>query len=1765
MSSVTQKLASAFSLHNTQRSAAVQRPQQSHPALAQRPAAARITGSDTLQTVAQEQGEPTLDLVQGEARPTSSNSRFRAFSRLPLFSRNAASSRKSLGQGAASSRISPGQAAESIEMVGLSGQRNAPQIVLEHEIPHTSPGSLEQDINQALAAGQAHPSGAEGGSVSGAVVHRLRESQGEAAVTLSLDAHGKPQITAPALRHTLLKQTLGQATQHYQSAVSSASGEQHALLEESGRLLALHSSPESLVGVSGSAAKPEWKHTNAVKESPWSGTSGKAALSHRLALDAAENEVSVSRTDTPAMAVGRMKLPDATLLGQISGIYPERTDAGKQSWRVHEGKLYRLNDHQTGWQPASLPGSRQHAAQQGESDEEKSYGQLSRQGDNQLYCVYDDRQLHNVSTSGHSEPLEDKISKVSVAEEGQTLLLLKNEKTHQQSIKLLPQPDASVDSHRTLSVSPPDTRLAALAQTAQHIIAADYQGKIRVASRPGPEQSDLDFAAVENRSLQQHLHDQIKAVVGDRFHLEDILNGENGQLHAVVKDGADRQHAIALNTSGSARQAPSHWNLSDSMVMNYQKGLPVVTPSRHEIVDLGTGGHLALKEGKVHFFNGTTQSWEASDVKADQLRLGQDRQAWVLKDNELKRLKINVSSNKINADRNVFALPQVKKSVSDDLALPGINKDNTLTSAAVLDNGRFITLDEGGDLRLHHVNGETRRDIRLPVTLSRASLNQAIQQAIRSHSPAVGTSEEQKVMDVAIGPGRNLFLLTDRGEMYRVPEQSWMKGNMAQMRQVQLSAKPAKLYNDRNNHLMLELDNGKLLSLRDDLWHPVAAVPTSPANEVTPPGGKEKKNMADKHYGRLMSATRDSRLGRTGMTYKREVNTFGQTGHDGHKVHTPFRTRLSTFVFRPTLQTPRPLKNLSYLVQHGHRGRNGLAHIYELQSDQLTQLNQHLEKPAAGQGPAEPLSLKLKTLAGQGDLPAWFEDMQKFSVRLADSSGHKADQLNQHYSQQGEVKKQLNNLTGSLNPAMTRDGDLTAKLKQIFSRYPTGKGNTALLALAALEENGVKLSHQKASEAIPLGHRRDKHDEMGLAKSRLIIDGLAHVKMHDLIDRLTAATALPEAEKRQALTAIETDFHTLYQDWDNNPLRQVTSFGYNSISALEASYDAVKSLTKAFAKENHSINVTARTVMHAKDQSVLAQKLEDTVRSMEKGESLSFSRSYGAATTVSGIPGTQVIAGVGGRGSLDRTYNLSFTRGEGGVNVSFGRDGGGTFTPFVGMGYNLLTDYLETHKTHLDDRRDLAPAARLGAVVSVTPLDIKKQNGVSFDITDAELPHFIAGLTEGTLDPLALINRGNQHSVKQGNVMNVSLDVNAAALASVGFPLTDKNAGQASASSRIGGGAYVGVNLMSGTRERGRATTEESTTLSQSNNRLRGLNKASVGANVALPIGTITKSDEGRFALFAGPAATFQLSIDDRTRQSLSLQTKRAQLLEPVHMAKLMESLGKSFSDPETSALLASLKNDEESEPQQASAAEDRQSTARTARQKLNALDVHFESRRGEEGTNGQKAALRELDKHLRQQYAAERGLTLLQNGEYQTTYANTSKVDNNGLWHQFSHWLDGELNASNATRIRQLMTDDHRLQTLIARLKDNVSTDATVTLELKNDVRERLEQRWLKEGIGADELTAELTDRNNLRLKAIGFSKGQSKSDGFSTPAFLLGGGNSAAVAMKRNLGKINFSYGEDEDKPTGYTLDGRIAKINDELAAALLHGQQAHYQLKS
>lgn len=328
------------------------------------------------------------------------------------------------------------------------------------------------------------------------------------------------------------------------------------------------------------------------------------------------------------------------------------------------------------------------------------------------------------------------------------------------------------------------------------------------------------------------------------------------------------------------------------------------------------------------------------------------------------------------------------------------------------------------------------------------------------------------------------------------------------------------------------------------------------------------------------------------------------------------------------------------------------------------------------------------------------------------------------------------------------------------------------------------------------------------------------------------------------------------------------------------------------------------------------------------------------------------------------------------------------------------------------------------------------------------------------------------------------------------------------------------------------------------------------------PSGMVNRTNQARQPIMATTGAGVRYSFDNRTKQSLSLELTQPHRLAATHLDKLTESLTKAFPDRATAQLMDSLKDP----------AADSGQTAKTNNEKLDALLNHFgeHETQGKVTNNAQYAAIRELVKLRQQREALNLHVPLPAGAETQSSYNNLAKIDSNGLLHwlgdMLSHETESNHELSNANRIRAMMEQDAHLSGLIKQMQLSPDTQAVVTLEPKDEVKEQLNTDWMAGRISRNELETRLQTRSNMRIKSIAFTESKSKSDGVTSPQFLLGGGSNVSVAKSRNLGKISFSYGRDQQSPLAYTLEGEMAKRSTEqLAQPLQAAQQNGRVLKS
>ncbi|MCU5773684.1 AvrE-family type 3 secretion system effector [Erwiniaceae bacterium BAC15a-03b] len=1662
---------------------------------------------------------------------------------------------------------------------------------------------------------------------------------------LARDDNGKLTVTdavSDNLRN-ILNETVARPRHTYKAHQASDDNSQHLLLDDRNRLLSLQGSKTAFIGLTQSLPVPDSVQDH-----------------HTLLLN----------TLTPGEA----------LHSQLTGIFSHDREEGdgrvkdlvSEQLREHGGRLYRLDEKKMHWD-------------QVDKDEEKSFSKLTKQPNGMLYAIHDSKTLYNLSTGGESEKFKQKITSYCTNEQGNALLLLKDEKTAKQSVQFLSALDAESepDSDRTKAQSialktqqgetTSDFHATGITLHNNQLFAIGSNGKLYSSAAPKKGDKELVLQQDSEKSAQLAAH------LGEKYSVESFVNHGDGKLLALVKDASNERHACSLDASGAFRP---DWNLSASLVMDHHEGLLRPRPLPQDNVDLGRLGQVMIHDGKINAFNKNSQRWEASFESADNIKRGQDGQAYVLKDGIASRVKVSLKSDSIGGSNHQFTMRQMKSNLSLDEPLVGINSQNKASAIAPLDADRFVALSENGELQFHRNLSGSRQPEKLMHTLTKDGIDNWLPESkagTAENMPASGVGNT--LTDVAMDPKQSLYTLDEQGKLYTMPKDHWQNRHTEQpapgWQPVPLPdglVELASLHNAADGSLMVADKDGRsaILQLAGRRLNATvkqgenaAGAASNPAAEgqvtsqnakqvadadrwlVQPDYDPNKKLEAKSHrrrvekaWERLDDATKSTRV--MGMTMKREANLLGMTGRDGNHINSRLRDRLRAHVFNPTLATPRPIKNASYHIQHDWKGREGLRPLYQHQGALHSEMKTLIAAPAPAVARTS-LQDRLAALEGSSFNKALIENLKTFSDGVADSARHQTSLLGQHSgalqpdrtATKDFSPSRLNAFTQALN-INSDDSNLVNDLSTLYQRYPMRAENDSHTLMDTLQNQGVVVRHQKQNP--PMSRQRDPFDDMGLSKSRLILDGVTMSKLHEMLDEMEGV-----AGDDQAIAANSKDLQERFrvlrdETYGEDPIRKTTSQGFVSNKHLEACYDSVKSMTNAFSKPHHGINMTTRTVLKAKDQDQMTERLHRTITSLEPGENMGFDRSYGGLLTLSVIPGGEVIGIPGLRGNLDRAYNASFSRGDSGITVSFSRNGGGTGTAFGAVGWNPMSeadDYKDI-KVDLGDNNSIIPSARLGGMIAMA-LQRQMQNSISFTISEAELQPFIKQMTSGELNPQQLIDRGVGQRMKHGTTLNFNVDATLLATAGGALSLPIGNGDSSTVRGTVI--AQAGVNLASAQRDRNVTRSDGGQTNGRSDNRMRFLNNASAGAGIGGGAGITTNAASNlRVPVFGVSTTNIQVSIDNRTKQSMSIDMAKAEAPEQRQLDKLLEQIGLNFDDAELNKLVQEIKDadkppkkpevelsadmktfneqrlrgylnnpdgkptlskddvkkldalekkqlegyetkaaeeakaqasggavtvansDEAAETKPAEAKKKAFNTSllpekQAVKQKLEKLTSHLEGMTP--ANNGQYGVINSAKQLRLQQQAADLRCQAMNSAEYQTTYNNLHKIDSNNLMHVLHSLIASELPASNAERISQFMAEKPMLKEVIRDLQKHSDTQAVVTLEMKDNKKFETQQLWLDHRTQPQQIEKLLKDRNNLRIKSIGFTETNNKPEGINIPLLVTGWSSKGNVSMSRNLGKINFSYGEDQETPHSFSLEGEIAYASQDVVNALTNAE--------
>lgn len=1510
----------------------------------------------------------------------------------------------------------------------------------------------------------------------------------------------------------LLKKTVADEERTYAAIQSNSDNTRHILLDSKGRIFDIQSREGSY----------NMLHSSQLDKSvallAASAIKGKTSI--ELNIDEQKNTINLIENHPKGNILHKLNLPlpDNAFHALVTGVWrtkPSPSFPQGEDVRLHKESLFVLSPDLEVWQKSKIG----------------QLSQLSRQADDNIWAVKDKRTLVNLNTGKAGETFADKIKSFAVDHKGRILVLTDTPQRHQMC--LMRRLDAAPEQRQMFRLrfsNPgqalnhgfefPDAKAVGIANNKLYI--ADSEGKLYVGYLPSLAEEEVPIHPVKQIEL------------GGEYQIQNFSTDDKGRLMAVVKDNYRQQHLCPL---GAGDHFQPGWNITDALVLDNQTGLGQIHPDHKDILDLDRYGKLTLQEGSLHYFDMMTRAWTDAELECSQLKRGLDNQLYIMHENEIKPLNINQSTSSMKQGRdNIFALPHIRNKPEVGNALHGTNKENKISTMAIVDKNNYFICDEAGEISYLQVHPGVREFNHPPRKISLQGI-------------------EGKVQDLHLDGDKNLYATTKEGRHFLLPFQQWSNAkSLSKLWQplVIPSEEEAEITEVNFNKPFqpaISLSNNHSYQLKKGIWQQIKE------EETTSPS--EKSRSAGTLFDQLKIASGARRIPGTGITVQAKTRFFGLTGGENAQIRSPLAARLRAHFFNTTLSTPRPIKNIGYSVQHSWQGRRGLKPLYEMQSTLYRQL---LVENERNNELSPPLEQQLAELKNHPQAGALAKELLRFARILSDNATQAALRLGQQQgivNNSGVINQDFKNAATksaiqSININRSGDNLSQALLQRIQTTPPTENSRLTEL-LSEYVRLGLDMSHSKAD--IPLGRQRDPSDTSSLTKSRLILDVLTLGELHSLAEQLQGP--LTQQQIDRLTSKLDNLRDSRYLD---NPVKQFSDMGFTNTAGLEASYDAIKGFLNAFKKQHHGVNVATRSALQAESSAEVAEKLHDILKSLDEGESLSVTNSYSAGIStayVVPLPKKAPLPVVPGGGlNISHTYNMGFIRDSGLLGVIFSRDNKTAGTMSVASGYDVMKNIAHKEKSletpfHLFKRLfSFIPDLRIGGGIAAS-LQQSQYNELYFTLQEHEVAPFLKGLTEGGLEPADLMRKGIQHGTTAGKKVTFTLDASGAFELRAGVK-TDSSSVD-NFSSRSGIGISGSVNLVTKNSESSITQMEKSNTRSRSTNRTRFFNDAAIGAGLGFSAGVVhsfTAKDpnqpRGALPAFNSVGISGAINVNDNTNQIIRMELKVAEPVEEQEIIDLMGQLEKHFQDTNSTQVLEGAK-----------ALEDNV-------EKLSVLHNHFSAQA--KGNDDRYEAMRNLhDLWIRDQIA-QKGGGLLGSACHETTYTNLARLNKEGIFALIGRHLNITTSESNARRINSMMQDNPLLSKIMKALQEHPLTTALVSLELNDQEKYKLEMK-LKEGLVAeeDEIIDLFKDRSKLRIRSIEFNRSVDKTEGFTVPALLFGVTSRASIGMSRKIGSINFKYGHDQDTPRRFTLEGEIASASPEIAAGLRELKKEGMELRT
>ncbi|RMV94752.1 Type III effector AvrE1 [Pseudomonas caricapapayae] len=1586
----------------------------------------------------------------------------------------------------------------------------------EHQNEASSSGTKAGDSKEAPAP-YARLGPSNGGRFELKAGELVRSSQPQG--TIGLDAKGKPDFSTfdtPGL-DPLLEDILANSGQTYLAQESKQGVYGHQLLQTNGHLLHLaqDDSALALIRSSNEALPIEGRKPAAVS---------------------LEREDGHLHINSPS---GRttQELPGKAHLAYLTDVH--LTEASDRL-RVHEDRLYQFDPINIRWKAP-------------ENTEDIAFNSLAMGGNGSVYAKSDDAVVDLSSPFMPHVEVKD-LQSFSVAPDNRAALLSGKDTQTILLTDMTPVIGGLTEKKtKTLELDGGKAQAAAVGLSADKLFVADTQGRLYSTDR-----SAFDSDAAQLKLMPEQTGYQLAGLpLGGHNSVTGFINGDDGRIHALIKNRQGEVHSHALDEQGSRLE--SGWNLTNALVLDNTRGLTIpAAPAAPDRLNLDRSGLVGLSEGRIQRWDATPQCWKDAGIKdIDRLQRGADSNAYVLKGGKLHKLTVAPEHPNMAFDHNT-ALAQTARStkVAIGKEIEGLD-DRVITAFAMVSDKRFVALDDKGCLTAHSKDHK-------PITLDIPGL-------------------QGDIKSLSLDEKHNLHALTGTGEVYSLPREDWQAvkfGDRLRARWTPVATpegQPVKaLFTNDDNRLSAQIEDAPgqgLMQLKGGKW------------QAFEPRPVEENGLNDVH-ARITRSNKTWRIPKTGLTARLDINVMGRGGME--KTHTASTSEfIRANVYKNTAEPPRWMKNVGNHIQHRHHGRVGLREVYESESILFKQLE--LIHEAGGPPPEPGNDLKARiarlNLGSEGatlvkELEALRDELENhtYTALMAIGQSHgKVKNLRQQdglLNQHGELAKsslrmqfgkKLAELGTKLN-FKSSGHDLVKELQDALTQVAPSAENPTGKLLGTLKDNGLKLSHRKAD--IPLGQRRDASEDQGLSKARLALDLVTLKSLGNLLDQAELLT--PHSD----MSVIQKKLTTLRDiTYGENPVKQVTDMGFTDNAALESGYDAVKSFLKSFKKPDHAVSVNMRVATGSPDQAELADKFKSMLKQLEHGDDeIGLQRSYGLNLTspftvlADKATGPWPTAGATG----NRNYILNAERCEGGVTLYLMSEAAGNASIGVGAGKDYWPGFFDANNparsVDVGNDRTLTPNFRLGVDLTATA-GASQRAGVVFNVPDEDIDGFVDDLFEGKLNPLQVLKKAVDHETYEARRFTLDITTGGTADLRAGVNLTEDGSNPFSAVVRGGFATNILVNLMTYTDYSLTQKNDKTELREGGKNRPRFINNLTGGGQLRGQLGATHTDPTNTPASAAGPTPATQtaannlgvaanMSVEARTVKRVKFRYNVAKPMTAEALSKLSKSLGDVFKDSTTKARLAEL-----ADP--LNARYTGKSPAEAIQAQLDGLNELFAGVPSQ--NDNQYKALRGLKRATVEQQASVNKHSVLDNARFETSKTDLSGLTRESILTRIMASVREASAPGNAARVAEFMRQDPKLSALLKEMENSQGTLARVRLEPKDELIDLIDEGSRNGTMTQHDLSSHLEDRNKMRIKRLVVFHTATQAENFTSPLPLVSYNSGASLSVTKTLGRINFIYGEDQDKPIGYTFDGEMSRPSESLKKAADQLQKEGFELKS